>query len=502
MKKLWSLIPVIVGAAFLLLFVSRSAYAAGGIAINSTNFPDSTFRQYIQNNFDKDKDGQLSSDEVSQAREVDVKESGITSLKGIEYLTSLERLTCNSNKLTALDVSKNTGLKVLRCYGNDIKTLDVSKNTALVTLSCFNCGLTVLDVSRNLDLEELSFGTDSITSIDLSNNTNLKDLSCTYGKLTSLNVSANKNLYRLACFYNQLTSLNLKNNTKLVNLNISNNQISGIDLSKCPELQYLVVSNNKLTSLDLSHNEKLNALYTSYNQISKLDISMCSELVNAYQNGEKKDSYAYWDYVYKTDDLSVFQILSCDKTTNIIAADVNPFTDVKKPDSYYEAVMWAVNNGITSGTSATTFSPDSPCTRYQFAVMLYKLNGKPAVGNVTLPFKDVKKTDSYYNAVAWAYSNGIISGTSKTTFSPKDQVTRYQVVQMLYKSIGKPAVSTTANPFKDVSKKDSYYNAVLWAVEKGITKGTDKTHFSPKATCKRYQMVVFLKKFNDQYHIK
>ena len=178
----------------------------------------------------------------------------------------------------------------------------------------------------------------------------------------------------------------------------------------------------------------------------------------------------------------------------------NPFTDVSVKASYFDAVMWAVNNGITSGTSSTTFSPNNDCARYQFAVMLYKLAGKPSVSG-TLPFKDVKKTDSYYNAVLWAYSNGIISGSSKTTFSPNDGITRYQVVAMLYKFAGKPAVSGSLN-FVDVSKKASYYNAVLWAVQNGITKGTDSKHFSPNAVCKRYQLVVFLYKYNNIYHVK
>ena len=180
----------------------------------------------------------------------------------------------------------------------------------------------------------------------------------------------------------------------------------------------------------------------------------------------------------------------------------NRFTDVKASDSFYDAVMWAVSSGITSGTSATTFSPNASCTRYQFAVMLYKLHGKPPVTGAELPFKDVSKKASYYNAVSWAYSCGIIKGTSKTTFSPNAAVTRYQAVQMLYKTIGKPTVSATDSPFKDVPKNASYFKAVLWAVEDGITKGTSSTTFSPYATCKRYQLVVFLYKFNKIYHFR
>lgn len=180
-----------------------------------------------------------------------------------------------------------------------------------------------------------------------------------------------------------------------------------------------------------------------------------------------------------------------------------PFEDVPTSASYYDAVFWAVENGITSGTGTGTFSPENPCTRYQFAVMIYKLAGRPAAPDTELPFMDVPKNASYYNAVNWAYSKGIIAGTSPTTFSPNDSITRYQAVKMLYKMVGQPSVpGSSYNPFKDVSKTDSFYKAVLWAVNNNITKGTSDTKFSPYGTCLRYQLVVFLYKFNKLYHFK
>ena len=174
-----------------------------------------------------------------------------------------------------------------------------------------------------------------------------------------------------------------------------------------------------------------------------------------------------------------------------------PFTDIPYNASYAKAVGYCVSHNIISGTGDNTFSPNAECTRYQFAVMLYKYAGKPAVSDsVKLPFKDVSKKKSYYKAVAWAYSEGIISGTSKTTFSPNQAITRYQAVQMLYKYAGKPKVSTSSNPFKDVKKSAGYYDAVIWAVKNGITAGTGSGKFSPMNTCRRYQMAVFLYKFH------
>ena len=175
---------------------------------------------------------------------------------------------------------------------------------------------------------------------------------------------------------------------------------------------------------------------------------------------------------------------------------VTNFSDVPQTASYYDEVLWAVDKGIISGTSATTFSPNKPCTRYQFAQMLYKFAGRPAVLDIKLPFTDVSTDASYYKAVCWAYSNKIISGTSAATFSPNKEVTRYQAVQMLYKMAGKPAVSGTLS-FEDVPTNASYYKAILWAVKKGITKGTSAEKFSPNAKCLRYQVVVFLYKYNN-----
>ncbi len=175
----------------------------------------------------------------------------------------------------------------------------------------------------------------------------------------------------------------------------------------------------------------------------------------------------------------------------------NPFTDVKETDAWYSAVMWAYNNGIVKGTSATTFSPGSDCTRGQFVLMLYRMAGKPDVSGVANPFKDIKKSDAYYKAVLWAYSQGIIKGTSATRFSPSGSVTRGQLVLMLYRMAGKPSTAGAVNPFNDVYAADSYYKAVLWAAKVGVTRGTSSTTFSPQANCTRGQLALFLYRYNN-----
>ena len=167
------------------------------------------------------------------------------------------------------------------------------------------------------------------------------------------------------------------------------------------------------------------------------------------------------------------------------------FTDVADKAYYRDAVEWAVKNGITKGTTATTFSPNATCTRAQAVTFLWRAAGSPEPETHTMPFTDVPVGSYYYDAVLWAVENGITKGTSDTTFSPNITCSRAQIVAFLWRSEKSPAAGT-ANPFADV-KSDAYYaDAVLWAVKENITKGTTNTTFSPDADCTRAQIVTFL----------
>ena len=170
---------------------------------------------------------------------------------------------------------------------------------------------------------------------------------------------------------------------------------------------------------------------------------------------------------------------------------VNPFTDVPSGSYYEDAVIWAVSKGITSGTTETTFSPNAACTRAQAVTFLWRAAGSPAPESATMPFTDVAEGRYYYDAVLWAIEQGITKGTSDTTFSPNATCTRAQIVTFLWRSQGSPAAGTP-NPFTDVAPNAYYANAVLWAVEQGITKGTSATTFSPNSNCTRAQIVTFL----------
>ena len=193
----------------------------------------------------------------------------------------------------------------------------------------------------------------------------------------------------------------------------------------------------------------------------------------------------------------VFRCARCGEQENreIPALEPFRFDDVRDESLYYfKPVYWAVNHDpqITRGTSPTTFSPKATCTRGDVMTFLWKAKGGVPPKSTENPFVDTKPGKYYHNAILWAVEQGITSGTDATHFSPRKTCTRAEVVMFLWRASGSPAPAATVSPFVDVKKGKYYYEAVLWAVEKGITKGTDATHFSPRQTCTRAQIVTFL----------
>ena len=178
-------------------------------------------------------------------------------------------------------------------------------------------------------------------------------------------------------------------------------------------------------------------------------------------------------------------------TIEVSFTRANEFIDVPAGSYYYDAVLWAVENGITTGASASRFDPNGICTRAQAVTFLWRAAGSPKPETRTMPFTDVPVGSYYYDAVLWAVENGITKGTSDTTFSPNDTCTRAQIVSFLWRSEKTP-VASSRNPITDVKPGAYYLDAVLWAVESGITKGTTAMKFSPDADCTRAQIVTFL----------
>ena len=178
---------------------------------------------------------------------------------------------------------------------------------------------------------------------------------------------------------------------------------------------------------------------------------------------------------------------------------VKPFTDVPVTAFYADAVRWAVDEDVTRGTSATTFSPMAGCTRGQVVTFLWRALGCPKASSDYNPFTDVKKGAYYYDAVLWAVDNGITAGTSATTFSPDQVCTRAQIVTFLWRSDGAEGwYIESGDFFTDVPESSYYYSAVVWALVYEVTAGTSTTTFSPNDTCTRGQVVTFLYRYMNR----
>ncbi len=170
----------------------------------------------------------------------------------------------------------------------------------------------------------------------------------------------------------------------------------------------------------------------------------------------------------------------------------NPFRDVPLDAFYEEPVLWALENGITTGATEDTFNPNSQCLRAHVVTFLHRAAEYPEPASTTNPFTDVKTTDFFYKPVLWAVEKGITNGVSATEFGSYAVCNRAAVVTFLWRAAGSPEPESASNPFTDVKTTDFFYKPVLWAVENGITNGLSATEFGPTAPCNRAQVVTFL----------
>ena len=238
-------------AIFLLSLPSQAC--SQPVPINSSNFPDNTFMQFVAKHFDKDSDNSLSEQEAASVTSIDVRNLAISSLTGIEHFPSLLELDCSYNNLRELNVSANTSLRKLYCWSND---------------------LTAIDVSHNTGLEELSFRFNRVETIGLSNNPGLKLLSCWNNSISTIDVTHNFRLVSLDFHNNNITgSVDLHNNPNLRLFNCYNSNMTELDITNNPAIETLAIDSNHLTRIDLSHNPALSVLYCGDNNLSDLDVS-------------------------------------------------------------------------------------------------------------------------------------------------------------------------------------------------------------------------------------
>ena len=504
--------------------------------------------------------------------------------------TALEELDCGGNQLTALDVSQNTKLTFLDCASNQLTALDVSKNPELKDLYCRNNMLAVLDVSKNSKLESISCGKNGLTSLDLDKNKEITYVNLDnhqfYNKGTlpagetfdmktlpgSFDPSRTKNWIggtvdaagiltvdadatevtydyqtksgKTDAKYLMPCKLNVKGGTTPV-AKYAISVTGGIaNLAKAAEGSVVTLTadapaanmhfarwevesgskavtfanaTNSTTTFPMPAGEvKVKAVFEADEIMVPIqyDVSVLND-----GNGKAFASPAKAaantaitltatpnaGYHFKAWRVILGGVTITDNKFTMPAEDVevqavfekdapiskHPFLDVPAGAYYEDAVVWAVGKGITSGTNATTFDPNGTCTRAQAVTFLWRAAVSPTPKTKLMPFPDVPVGSYYWNAVLWAIEQGITEGTSYLTFSPNDSCTRAQIVTFLWRAKGNPAVSGNA-PFTDVAPDAYYAAAVTWAEKNGITGGIGNGLFGSNNTCTRAQIVTFL----------
>ena len=472
-SKRTRLVSALLTLAMVFTFLPFSAFAAtdryGPVYITDANVPDKTFREYLLKRFDKDGNGVLTPAERYAVTEIDVNDKNITSLKGIEFFPNLKKLNCGHNRLTSLDVSKNTVLQELVCWENQLTSLDVSQNTALQELECFENKLTSLDVSQNPALQKLD---------------------CWDNRLTSLDVSKNTELTYLKCSYNRMTELDVSQNTKLTELYFVSNKITSLQADNCTNLTVIFTGSNKYKVEVYRTTRILDPSILPGN----FDISRVRNLKGATQNadgtltvqeGGGKVTYEYRcvGEIYKPFTLNVTET---DDPNAGIVPPVTPPSGGDNPGGgstgggTVPPVTPPSGGGSTGGGSTPGGSPggDTPGGG--------STGGGDGGGAVVI-------VAAAGAAVAGVIGYGVynyVSGQKLQALLPEGVATpdnRAQTALLLWNTAGRPEPAD-APAFADVADPDTA-KAAQWCVEQGLMKRRLNGKFAPGSSIPAYQVL-------------
>ncbi len=361
-------------------------------------------------------------DDVKDITDVNVSESELTSLKGIEYFTSLQRFFCENNQISSVNISNNIELTNIDISHNLLEELDVTKNTKILYLYCDVNKLTSLNVSNNTELIGLSCYGNELEELDVTKNTKLKSLDCRDNSLTSLDVTKNLKLERLDCFWNDLVSLDVTNNTELTSLECAGNTFSSLDVSKNTKLQSLWCNAMDLTFLDISNNTELTGLCCTNNELTSLDLTNNTKLQRLYCAQNK--------------------LASLDISNNTALYDfdcgVNP-----GEDGTFVVTSWFDNNSIPEN-----FTVDSWTYNGSSVTIDYQLANSGADLSVTNLSAD-GTANSYIVSEAGTYKFSTVQGNSSTS------VGEVAAVEVLWETYGTDVTPEVGDLVSNVSYADN-----------------------------------------------
>ena len=365
------------------MFCYTMAEEDQGVKINKEHFPDSLFLKTVKK-YDRDENGYLSAEEIENITVINLQGMDVETLKGIEFLTSLEVLNCEGNKLTELDLKTNKELTSLYCDNNKLTALNVKENTQLENLDCENNQLKKLDLTGNTALEKLKCGLNQLTELDLCQNTNLVTLYCQENNIKELDLSRNTELEEVNCRLNVLESLNVNQCSNLTELYCELGYIAELDVSQCAELEILICEWNQLKKLDVSQNTILKELYCGTNKLTELDISKNTELktLSCYEN-----TFREMD-ISGCPDLRILDCENCGLTELDISGCkvIVDMTENNKPKTIRESVAWSVRDEDWERVSALTVN---------WNTKIYKENGELVESGLTEP--EIRKETGPYD---------------------------------------------------------------------------------------------------------
>ena len=466
-SKRTRLVSALLTLAMVFTFLPFSAFAAtdsyGPVYITDANVPDKTFREYLLKQFDKDGNGVLTPAERYAVTEIDVENKYISNLSGLQFFPNLKVLNCSHNRLTKLDVSKNTVLQELVCWENQLTSLDVSQNTALQELACFENQLTSLDVSQNPALQKLNCGHNRLTSLDVSKNTELTYLDCGYNRLTELDVSQNTKLTELYFVSNKITSLQADNCTNLTVIFTGSNKYKVEVYKKTRILDPSILPGN----FDISRVRNLKG--ATQNADGTLTV----------QEGGGKVTYEYRcvGEIYKPFTLNVTE------TDDPNAGIVPPVTPPSGGDTPGGSTGGETGGGSTGGstpggpTGGETGggSPGGGSTGGGDgggAVVIVAAVGAVAAGVVGY---------GVYNYVSGRKLQALLP---EGVAAPEN---RAQTALLLWNTAGRPEPAE-APAFADVADPDTA-KAAQWCVEQGLMKRRLNGKFAPGSSIPAYQVL-------------
>ena len=443
--------------------------ATGDVAISTTNFPDSVFRNYVSKEFDSNKDGILSKSEIASATDIYLFAKTVYDMKGIEYFTSLNYLDCGGNHLTSLDVTKNTKLYSLLCDGNKLTTLDVSKNTQLQSLWLNGNSITTIDISN---CPYLISGLKEWTKLDR-------------GTYYIWKESETSDIQHFGC-------------DKTVKI-ITDIFPSNIVLNKTSATMYYGDSLTLTAKLSPSN---VTAKTISWSISNPSIASVNGGVVKVWGAGKVNVTAKTVNGLSAT---CVITILAENNSSN-------PFADVKSGGWEYTAAKYVYDKKYMTGKGElipgkVIFSPNTPINRSQFVQTLYNMDGKPSV-TYKAKFSDVKSTDWFAKPVTWAEKNGIAAGNADGTFGVDGKATREQLAVMLYKYAKYKKYNTSVvsgkgkrvNDFPDKGEVSSWSkDALNWALSRGIISGKGSGNLDPKGSATRVECATMVRNFMKAY---